>query len=259
MHTIKAEGENKMSCNFENKVVLITGGSSGMGKCHVEHFANKGAIVYFTDIKEQEGMALANQLGQNVHFIAQDVASEQDWQHVANVIEQQQGKLDVLVNNAGIVTYAPIGQMSLEQYMRVVNVNQTSIFLGLSTMLELLKKGQNPSVINISSIAGIKTSPGGVAYSSSKFAVRAITEVAAQEFAPFGIRVNVICPGAVETPMLVQEDTKAAVEQFAKKIPLCRIGQPEELTKTVLFLASEDSSYMTGSTIVVDGGSCLVM
>lgn len=241
---------------FENKVVLITGGSRGMGKVHVEEFVKEGAFVYFTDILENEGRLLEQELNGKAKFIRQDVANEQDWMNVAKIIDQEQGRLDILVNNAGIVCYKPLGVMTLDDYMRVINVNQVSVFLGMTHTLELLKKSEHGSIINISSIAGLRTSPYGSAYSSSKFAVRALTEVAAQEFAPFGIRVNAICPGAIETPMLVQEDTKEAVKEFAKRIPLKRIGQPVELTKAVMFFASyEDSAFCTGSTLVVDGGS----
>lgn len=242
---------------FKNKVVLITGGAGGMGKVHAEAFIKEGATVFITDISS-EGEKVASQF-KNCFFIKQDVAKEADWKNVIKKIDEKCGRLDILVNNAGIVNYKPLGMMTLDEYMRVVNVNQVSIFLGLTHSLELLKKGKDASVINISSVAGLKCSPTGAAYSSSKFAVRALTEVAALEWAPFKIRVNTICPGAINTPMLVQPDTKDAVKEFAQKIPLKRIGEPEELTKAVFFLASSDSSYCTGSTIVVDGGSILAL
>lgn len=242
---------------FENKVVLITGGARGMGKIHAEEFIKEGAIVYFTDILASEGVEVEKQLGKNAHFVKQDVASEKDWHSVYDIIEKNEGKLDILINNAGIVTYKPIGEMSLSEYMRVINVNQVSVFLGMSVMLNLLKKAKDSSVVNISSVAGLRTAQNSVAYSSSKFAVRALGEVGALEFAKYNIRVNTICPGAVETPMLVQEDTKDSVLRFAQRIPLKRIAKPIELTKAVMFLCSSDSSYMTGSTIVVDGGSIL--
>lgn len=241
---------------FKDKIVLITGGASGMGKEHAKEFVKEGATVVITDIS-LEGEKVASEL-KNCLFIKQDVAKEADWKNVVKIVNEKFGRLDILINNAGIVLYKPLGMMTLEEYMRVVNVNQVSVFLGMSHCLELLKKGKNASVINISSIAGLTCSPAGAAYSSSKFAVRALTEVAAQEWAPFKIRVNTICPGAINTPMLVQPDTKDAVNEFAKSIPLKRIGNPEELTKAVMFFASSDGSYCTGSTLVVDGGSILV-
>lgn len=241
---------------FKNKIVLITGGASGMGKEHAKEFVKEGATVVITDIS-LEGEKVASEL-KNCLFIKQDVAKEADWKNVVKIVNEKFGRLDILINNAGIVLYKPLGMMTLDEYMRVVNVNQVSVFLGMSHCLELLKKGKNASVINISSIAGLTCSPAGAAYSSSKFAVRALTEVAAQEWAPFKIRVNTICPGAINTPMLVQPDTKDAVNEFAKSIPLKRIGNPEELTKAVMFFASSDGSYCTGSTLVVDGGSILV-
>lgn len=241
---------------FKDKIVLITGGASGMGKEHAKEFVKEGATVVITDIS-LEGEKVASEL-KNCLFIKQDVAKEADWKNVVKIVNEKFGRLDILINNAGIVLYKPLGMMTLDEYMRVVNVNQVSVFLGMSHCLELLKKGKNASVINISSIAGLTCSPAGAAYSSSKFAVRALTEVAAQEWAPFKIRVNTICPGAINTPMLVQPDTKDAVNEFAKSIPLKRIGNPEELTKAVMFFASSDGSYCTGSTLVVDGGSILV-
>lgn len=241
---------------FKNKIVLITGGASGMGKEHAKEFVKEGATVVITDIS-LEGEKVASEL-KNCLFIKQDVAKEADWKNVVKIVNEKFGRLDILINNAGIVLYKPLGMMTLDEYMRVVNVNQVSVFLGMSQCLELLKRGKNASVINISSIAGLTCSPAGAAYSSSKFAVRALTEVAAQEWAPFKIRVNTICPGAINTPMLVQPDTKDAVNEFAKSIPLKRIGNPEELTKAVMFFASSDGSYCTGSTLVVDGGSILV-
>ena len=241
---------------FKDKIVLITGGARGMCKEHAREFVKEGATVIITDILP-EGEKVASEL-KNCFFIKQDVAKEADWKNVVKKIDEKFGRLDILINNAGIVLYKPLGMMTLDEYMKVINVNQVSIFLGMSHCLELLKKGKDTSVINISSIAGLTCTPAGAAYSSSKFAVRALTEVAAQEWAQFKIRVNTICPGAIDTPMLVQPDTKDAVNEFAKSIPLKRIGDPEELTKAVMFFASSDSSYCTGSTLVVDGGSILV-
>lgn len=243
---------------FDNKVVLVTGGARGMGKTHVEEFVKEGAQVFFTDILEQEGKALETELGNRVFFIKQNVANEDDWKAVAKFIKDNAGRLDILVNNAGIARMNPIENMSVEEYLKVVNINQVSIFLSYKYMLDLLKLGHDSSVINISSIAGVKAMYGSAAYNSSKFAVNALTQVAAIEWANYKIRVNAICPGAIATPMLVQPDTKDMVDEFAKRIPLKRIGEPMELTKMVLFLASNDSSYCTGSLFVADGGSLLV-
>jgi 3alpha(or 20beta)-hydroxysteroid dehydrogenase len=241
---------------FENKVVLITGGTRGMGKSHAEAFAKEGATVYITGNTEEEGKKTASKI-QNCTFVKQDVSVEKDWINIIKKIEQEHGRLDILVNNAGIVISKLLGEMTLEEYMRIINVNQVSIFLGLSHSLELLKKGINASVINISSVAGLRTSLGDVSYTSSKFAVRAMSEVAAREWAQFNIRVNAVCPGAIQTPMLMQSNVEEAVKIISEKIPMKRIGAPSELTNVVLFLASTESSYCTGSTFVADGGMIL--
>lgn len=243
---------------FKDKVVLVTGGARGMGKTHVEGFLNEGAFVFFTDILEAEGLAVSKELGNNCEFIKQDVSSQKDWEHVVEIINSKFGKLDVLINNAGIARFSPIAEMPLEDYMRSINVNQVSVFLGLKHCYPLLKKGESASVVNISSVAGLKASKGGAGYNSSKFAVNALSGVAASEWAAEGIRVNTVCPGAVETPMIIQEDTKDLVDAFIENIPLKKIGKPEELTKMVMFLASSESSFTTGAIFVIDGGSMLV-
>lgn len=244
---------------FKDKVVLVTGGSRGMGLSHVKELIREGAQVYFTDILEEEGKAAQKLLGNKAHFIKQDVSSEKDWVNVAEIIEKQYGKLDVLIHNAGIAPSGLIETSSLSDYMKVINVNQVSTFLALHYCLPLLKKGENASVVNISSIAGLRTLGGLGAYSSSKFAVLALTQVAAQEWAPFKIRVNAVCPGVVDTPMVHVEGTEELAEMMKEQIPLKRFGQPYELTKAVLFLASEDSSFTTGVSFVVDGGGSLRM
>ncbi len=240
---------------LKGKVALITGGARGMGAEHVRTFIKEGAKVYFTDILEKEGRAFAEELGESASYIYQDVTSEDDWKNVMKEIEENDGKLDILVNNAGITFYKMLGDMTLEEYMHVININQVSVFLGMTYALPLLKKGNNSSVINISSITGFKGSRAGSAYSSSKFAVRGLTQSAALEFAPYNIRVNSIHPGAVETPMLVQEDTKDSVAKFAKTIPLGRIAKPEEVTSFVLYLAGDESTYSTAGEYVIDGGA----
>ncbi|MDD3862427.1 MAG: SDR family NAD(P)-dependent oxidoreductase, partial [Clostridia bacterium] len=205
---------------------------------------------------EEEGKKTASKI-QNCTFVKQDVSVEKDWINIIKKIEQEHGRLDILVNNAGIIISKLLGETTLEEYMRIINVNQVSIFLGLSHSLELLKKGTNASVINISSVAGLRTSLGDVSYTSSKFAVRAMSEVAAREWAQFNIRVNAVCPGAIQTPMLMQSNVEEAVKIISEKIPMKRIGAPSELTNVVLFLASTESSYCTGSTFVADGGMVL--
>lgn len=240
---------------LDGKVALITGGARGMGAQHVRRFVAEGAKVVFTDILVDEGEELASQVGDNAKFAKHDVTSEEDWKRVVAETEKTFGHVNILVNNAGIVMNKPIEATSLEEFVRVVNVNQVSVFLGMKYVLSSMKAAGNGSIINVSSLNGLKGTGNTAAYSSSKFGVRGLTHAAALEFADYGIRVNSIHPGAIETPMLVTEETKAAVEMFAKTIPLKRIAKADEVSSVVVFLASDESSYCTGSEFSVDGGA----
>lgn len=237
------------------KIALITGGARGMGAQHVRRFIAEGAKVVFTDILEDDGARLASQLGNNAKFTKHDVTSEDDWIRVVNEVENTFGHVNILVNNAGIVLNKPIAATSLEEFMRVININQLSVFLGLKHILPSMKAAGSGSIINVSSMNGLKGTGNTAAYSSSKFGVRGLSQSAALEYAPFGIRVNSIHPGAVATPMLVTEETRAAVEQFAQTIPLKRVADPDEVSSLVVFLASDESSYCTGSEFSIDGGA----
>lgn len=242
---------------LQGKVALITGGARGLGAELSRLFLAEGAQVMVTDILEGEGKKLVSELGCKAKFVKQDVTKEEDWRAAVTATEAAFGPIDILINNAGVVLYESIENMPLDDYLWVVNVNQVSIFLGMKCVLPSMKKTQGGSIVNISSITGFRGGPGGAAYSSSKFAVRGLTQSAALEFAPLNIRVNSIHPGAIDTPMLVQEDTKDAVAEFAKTIPLRRIAQPREIAQLALFLASDEGSYCTGSEFVIDGGSLL--
>lgn len=236
----------------QGKVILVTGSAQGMGETHVRRFIQEGAKVVLTDLNIEKGQALADELGENALFIKQDVTSESGWERVISQIEQHFGSVDVLVNNAGITMSKSILDMSLGEYRRIIEINQVSIFLGMKAVIPAMKKAKSGSIINISSINGLVG--GAIGYTDSKFAVRGMTKAAALECSPFGIRVNSVHPGVIETPMIMQGDTKDAVEAFAKHIPLRRIAKPEEVTSMVLYLASDDSSYSTGAEFVVDGG-----
>ncbi len=239
---------------LENKVALITGGATGMGASHVKRFIEEGAKVYFTDLLEEAGEALLKEIGEQATFLRQDVSSETDWKAVIETIDKAEGKLDILVNNAGIAPSGLIEELSLENYIKVININQVSIFLSLKYALPVLKKSSGASVINISSIAGLKgITVGNAAYSSSKYAVRGLTQVAALEFAAFNIRVNSIHPGFVKTPMLDTVPSEV-LEEMTKSIPLNRLAVAEELSNVILFLAGDEASYCTAGEYVVDGG-----
>lgn len=237
---------------LEGKVAIITGAAQGMGATHATEFIKQGAKVVLTDLNEEKGAALAAELGENALFIKQDVTSEQGWADVVAKAEEAFGPVNVLVNNAGISLNKFMLEMSLDDYMKIVNINQVSVFLGMKAVAGSMQKAGGGSIVNISSINGLVG--GAIGYTDTKFAVRGMTKAAALNLAHMGIRVNSVHPGVIATPMIIQEDAKAAIEEFAKQIPLKRVSQPEEVSQLVVYLASDESSYSTGSEFVVDGG-----
>ncbi|MCH7321722.1 glucose 1-dehydrogenase [Solibacillus sp. MA9] len=237
---------------LDNKVAIITGSAQGMGAAHAKLFVEQGAKVVLTDLNEEKGNAFAAELGENAIFVKQNVASEEDWATVVAKAEEAFGPVNVLVNNAGITMAKNMLDVTVEEYRRIVEINQVSVFLGMKTVAASMAKAGGGSIVNISSLNGLVA--GAIGYTDTKFAVRGMTKAAAINLAPMGIRVNSVHPGVIATPMVVQEDTKAAVEAFSKMIPLKRVAQPEEVSNMVLFLASDESSYSTGSEFIIDGG-----
>lgn len=237
---------------LEGKVAIITGAAQGMGAAHAKLFIENGAKVILTDLNEEKGNAFAAELGENALFVKQNVASEEDWATVIAKAEEAFGPVNVLVNNAGITMAKNMLDVTVEEYRRIVDINQVSVFLGMKTVAASMMKAGGGSIVNISSMNGIVG--GAIGYTDTKFAVRGMTKAAAINLAPMGIRVNSVHPGVIATPMVVQEDTKAAVDEFSKHIPLKRVAQPEEVSKMILFLASDESSYSTGSEFIIDGG-----
>lgn len=223
-----------------------------MGAAHAKKFIEEGAKVVLTDLNEEKGKAFAAELGENAIFVKQNVANEEDWKNVVAKAEEAFGPVNVLVNNAGITMAKSITDTSVEDYRKIVEINQLSVFLGIKSVVSSMEKAGQGTIVNISSLNGLVG--GAVGYTDTKFAVRGITKAAALELAPKNIRVNSVHPGVIATPMVVQEDTKAAVEAFSKMIPMGRVAEPEEVSNLVLYLASEESSYSTGSEFIVDGG-----
>lgn len=238
------------------KVALITGASLGMGRSHAELFIKEGAIVYIADINDKEGLETTKQLGERAHYIHLNVTDENDWIKAMAIIQEKSGKLDILVNNAGISIFNSLTDMSKEQYMQIVEINQLSVFLGMKYALPLLEKGTDASIVNVSSIEGMRGSAGGHGYVGSKFAVRGMTKAAALELASRNIRVNSVHPGGVETPMVLEAkgEQKRAIDAFKETIPMKRMAKSEEISRLVLFLASNDASYSTGGEFIADGG-----
>ncbi|MEX5695786.1 glucose 1-dehydrogenase [Staphylococcus cohnii species complex 1659] len=237
---------------LQDKVVIITGGAQGMGKLHAKKAIAEGAKVVITDINDELGQKTANSLGDDVLFIKHDVSKETDWNHVIQEVMNKWNRIDVLVNNAGITYNKTIDQISLEDYMKIVNINQVSVFLGIKTVSKIMKNQKQGSIINISSMNGLVG--GAIGYTDTKFAVRGMTKAAAKELSPYNIRVNSVHPGVIKTQMLEQDDVKEAVKEFEKTIPMRRVAQPEEVSNLVCFLGSDDASYSTGSEFVIDGG-----
>ena len=236
---------------LDNKVAIVTGAARGMGAAHVRRFVKEGAKVVITDILEEDGKKLANELGENAIFIKHDVTNADDWKNVIQKAEETYGLVNILVNNAGIdVPEVSMEDYPEETYRKVIEVNQTSVFYGMKYIVPLMKKAGGGSIVNISSLAGIVGAYKKVAYTASKFAVRGMTKAAALELGDYGIRVNSVHPGFIRTPM-----TEHLInDELVKTFPLRKAGEPEDVTNLVLFLASDESRYSTGSEFIIDGG-----
>jgi len=241
---------------LDGKVALITGGARGMGKSHVRHFVAEGARVVFGDVLDDKGAYVAAGLGdQSCRYIHHDVTSEADWADAVGLATETFGGLDVLVNNAGILTFAPIADMALADFRRILEVNALGCWLGMKTVIDPMTKAGGGSIINVSSIEGFTGAAGLSAYSASKFAIRGMTKAAAQELGQFGIRVNSVHPGGVLTRMVMdQANAGRDGERFLGNLPLGRFAEPAEISRLVAYLASDESSYSTGSEFVADGG-----
>ncbi|MCR1949909.1 glucose 1-dehydrogenase [Clostridium sp. DSM 100503] len=237
---------------LKNKVAIITGGARGMGASHVRLFASEGAKVVFTDLNEEQGRILEKEIGGNVKFIKQDVTDAASWKNVVEDTEKIFGQVNILVNNAGISINKPLLEITEDEYRKIVDINQVSVFLGTKAVAASMKKAGNGSIINISSMNGLVG--GAIGYTDTKFAVRGMTKAAAIQLSPLGIRVNSVHPGVIETPMVTEGDSYEVIEKLSKQIPIRRMAKSEEVSNLVLYLASDESSYSTGSEFVIDGG-----
>lgn len=246
----------------KGKVAIVTGAASGQGAAEAKLLAEHGAFVIATDINEEGVQAVVKEInqaqGEVAHALKHDVASEADWKAVVDLALKHYDKVDVLVNNAGIG--GADGFMNVEQYdydgwKKFMTINADSQFLGTQAVVPAMKKAGQGSIINISSIAGLIGGAAGSHYSASKGAIKLFTKATAVELAQYKIRVNSVHPGFIDTPMvsLVTSD-KAATENVLQKIPLKTIGKPEDVAYLVLFLASDESKYITAAEIVIDGG-----
>ncbi|MFN3231455.1 MAG: glucose 1-dehydrogenase [Alphaproteobacteria bacterium] len=246
----------------EGKVAVITGGAVGLGAEHARTLVREGANVVITDLNETDGQALADKLGENALFIAQNVTEEADWQAVMAKTIEAFGRLDVLVNNAGVVLPGSVEDVSYDDWKKIMTVNVDGTFLGCKYAVGEMKKTGGGSIINISSAAGLRASAGLAAYNTSKAAVAMLTKSVALHAGQFGIRCNSVHPGTVMTPMVkafvnLAPDPDAAVEDMRVNHALQRLGEPQDIANTILFLASDDSSFATGGEYRIDGGLAL--
>jgi 3alpha(or 20beta)-hydroxysteroid dehydrogenase len=239
---------------LEGKVALITGAARGQGEAEARLFHAEGATVVLADVLDAEAGAVAADLGDRARSVHLDVGDETAWADCVEGIKRDLGHLDVLVNNAGILHFATVRDTTLDDYMRVLKVNQVGVFLGMRAAIPMMSEQHGGSIINIASTEGMHPVPLLVAYASTKWAVRGMTRVAAMELGPLGIRVNTILPGGVDTPLVKSAGIDVDVSQWFKRLPLGRIGESGEIARLALFLASDESSYCTGADFVADGG-----
>jgi cyclopentanol dehydrogenase len=245
---------------LSGRVAYITGGAGGQGAAHVAHLAREGATVYFGDVDRDSGAVLQHRLteeGLDVRFAQHDVRELVQWNAIRDRIGGDVGRLDILVNNAGVVDLLGIEESTEETWQRTIDINQKSVFFGIKSLIGLLRLSGRASVVNVASVYGIIGAIDYFAYVASKGSVAAMTKTSALTYAAENIRVNSIHPGFVETAMLESEFSALPAgsrEASLASIPLRRFASPEEISPLVAFLASDDSSYITGAEIVVDGG-----
>ena len=246
---------------LQQKVCLVTGGASGLGRGITQRFIEEGAQATLTDIDGEAALKTANEIG--AEALVQDVASEADWERVIEDTLSRFGRLDVLVNNAGIFTSCPVDETPLEQWQHVLDVNLTGVFLGCKHGVRAMKSnptGASASIINLSSVVGLRGQVGGSAYSASKGGVRLLTKTVALENAALGIRCNSIHPGIIDTPIMdpifaAVDDPEALRAGLARSLPIGYLGDAaRDIGNMAVYLAADESVYITGAEMVVDGG-----
>lgn len=244
---------------LKGKTAVITGAGGGIGRTTALLLAKEGANVVVTDLNEVSGTATAEEINTNggqAVFLQHDISQEHDWKYVVQSAVEHFGKIDVLFNNAGTFLIKPLIETTIEEWNHLMSINVAGTFLGLKYVIPVMMKQKSGSIINNSSTAGITGSVGVSLYGASKGAIRILTKHAAMEYSAYDIRVNAIFPGYVDTDMMKYrgEVDQTDQQQQSQGVPLGRIGKPEEIANTVLFLASDEASYTTGAEFVIDGG-----
>ncbi|MFM8304156.1 MAG: glucose 1-dehydrogenase [Actinomycetota bacterium] len=244
---------------LDGKVAIISGAARGQGEAEARLFAEEGALVVLGDVLDEPGAEVGAEIGDVARYVHLDVRDEGGWQHAVSVAEKEFGPVDVLVNNAGIFRMAPVVDTSVELFQQIIDVNQIGPLLGVRAVVPSMTRAGGGSIVNVSSTNGINASRDTVAYTATKWALRGMTKVMAMELGPLGIRVNSVHPGGIDTDMVRPRGGQTGISateldaRFAG-MPLGRIGQAVEIARLVLFLASDESSYSTGSEFVADGG-----
>jgi len=240
---------------LKGKVCIITGAAQGMGEATARLFASEGAKLVLCDVNAEKGEAVAKDLGDNAMFHKLDVSSDDDWAATVKAAQDKFGTVDVLVNNAGLVHFTPIEMLNPEDFHKILSVNTLGPILGTKHVTPVMKAAGKGSIVNISSVDGLRGANGLTCYTASKWALRGVTKCHAYELGGSGIRVNSVHPGGVDTPMgNAAGRPKEQVNQVFRRLPLGRIGDPGEIANATLFLASDEASYITGAELAVDGG-----
>jgi len=244
-----------MSGRLADKVAIITGGARGMGAATSRLFAREGARIAIADLLDEEGEKLASEIGNGALYVHHDVTDAASWSALVEQVERHLGPANVLVNNAGVLLFRTILDTSQEEFERVLRINLVGEFLGIKAVAPgMIARGKG-SIVNISSVDGMKGANGLAAYAASKWGVRGLTKVAALELGHRGVRVNSVHPGGIDTVMVnAEKQSREEVSQRFTNVPLQRVGAPEEVAEATLFLASDAASYVCGAEIAVDGG-----
>ncbi|WP_244927796.1 glucose 1-dehydrogenase [Nocardioides sp. W7] len=243
-----------MTGRLAGKVAIVTGAAMGQGAAIARAYVAEGAKVAIADVAKDEGQALADELGPGAHFTAHDVSDEASWVSLVEDTNARFGPVSILANNAGVLRFGEIERQDLADLELLFRVNQLGPFLGMKSVARTMRKNGGGSIINASSTEGLGGMAGTVAYGATKFAVRGMTKGAAHELGKHNIRVNSVHPGMIDTPMTRVHGGDAAMEYGASKVPLRRVGHPEDVAPLYVFLGSDESSYINGAEIAIDGG-----